>query len=85
MANIDLYGIFLMCTKIIIHFSATIILNWSEDGVLDSIHFRKYKLPGLLFLRKHFRVVRLSLVVAFMLGDAFLTVKNVIQYIFRPI
>ena len=62
-------------------FSANIILNWTEDGKLNSKLIEDYAkgpLKGFgVFLRENFRFVRLLGVIVLIQVDAMLTVKNV--------
>ena len=58
--------------------TATIALNWKEDGELDKKQNEENStIPYHAYLQKNIRVARLIFVIAFMLRDAVLTVKNV--------
>ena len=54
------------------------MLNWTEDGQLDEKQNQnESRIPYRAYLQKNVRVFRLLFVLAFMLTDAGLTIKNV--------
>ena len=54
------------------------MLNWKEDGQLDDKQNQKEsKIPYRAYLQKNVRIFRLLFVLAFMITDAGLTIKNV--------
>ena len=54
------------------------MLNWKEDGQLDNKQNEKEsRIPYRAYLQKNVRIFRLLFVLAFMITDAGLTIKNV--------
>ena len=59
------------------------MLNWTEDGQLDDKQNQKdSKIPYRAYLQKNVRIFRLLFVLAFMLTDAGLTLRNVTIFCF---